>query len=80
MCFVTSRPGMACTRDEALDAIWPDLSPDTAVNSLHQTIYFLRRVFEPNYREGVSAGYLQFDGEVLTLDKHSWTAERRQSG
>ena len=78
LCFVTSRPGMACTRDEALDAIWPDLSPDTAVNSLHQTIYYLRRVFEPTYREGVSAGYLQFDGEVLTLDRTLVDAESRR--
>ena len=59
---------MAATRDEALEAIWPDLGPDTAVNSLHQTIYFLRRVFEPQYKEGMSAGYVAFDGEVIALD------------
>ncbi|HYO42570.1 MAG TPA: BTAD domain-containing putative transcriptional regulator [Candidatus Limnocylindrales bacterium] len=69
LCFVSSRPGMAVTRDEALDAVWPDLGPDTAVNSLHQTIYYLRRVIEPAYREGLSAGYVAFDGEVLSLDR-----------
>jgi ATP/maltotriose-dependent transcriptional regulator MalT/DNA-binding SARP family transcriptional activator len=69
LCFVSSRPGMAATRDEALEAIWPDLGPDTAVNSLHQTIYYLRRVIEPGYREGLSAGYIAFDGEILTLDQ-----------
>ena len=68
LCFVSSRPGMACTRDEALEALWPDLAPGTAVNSLHQTIYFLRRLLEPGYREGLGAGYVQFDGEVLSLD------------
>ena len=68
LCFVSSRPGMASTRDEALDALWPDLAPATAVNSLHQTIYFLRRLLEPNYREGVGAGYVLFDGEVLSFD------------
>jgi DNA-binding SARP family transcriptional activator len=65
---VSSRPGMAATRDEALEAIWPDLGPDTAVNSLHQTIYYLRRIFEPGYKEGMSAGYVAFDGDVLALD------------
>jgi DNA-binding SARP family transcriptional activator len=60
---------MAVTRDEALEAIWPDLGPDTAVNSLHQTIYYLRRVIEPTYREGLSAGYIAFDGEILSLDQ-----------
>ncbi len=69
---------MACTRDEALDAIWPDLGPDTAANSLHQTIYYLRRVFEPTYKEGMSAGYLEFDGDVLTLDKALVDAESRR--
>jgi DNA-binding SARP family transcriptional activator len=68
LCFVACRPGFAATRDEALEALWSDLSPDTAVNSLHQTIYFLRRLFEPDYSEGMSAGYVQFDGEVLSLD------------
>jgi DNA-binding SARP family transcriptional activator len=68
LCFVSSRPMMAATRDEALDALWPDLAPTTAVNSLHQTIYFLRRLLEPDYREGLGAGYVQFDGEVLSFD------------
>jgi DNA-binding SARP family transcriptional activator len=68
LCFLSSRPGMAATRDEALEAIWPDLGPDTAVNSLHQTIYFMRRVFEPTYKEGLSAGYVAFDGEVVSLN------------
>lgn len=68
LCFLGSRPNMAATRDEALDALWPDLGPDTAGNSLHQTIYFLRRVFEPDYREGYGAGYVTFDGDIVSLD------------
>ncbi len=68
LCFLSSRPGMSATKDEALEALWPDLGPTTAVNSLHQTIYFLRRVFEPDYREGLGAGYVGFDGEVVLLD------------
>ena len=67
LCFLSSRPGMASTKDEALDALWPDLPPDTAANSLHQTIYFARRIFEPDYREGMSAGYVLFDGDVVSL-------------
>ena len=70
LCFLASRPNQAATRDEALEALWPDLGPDTAANSLHQTIYFLRRVFEPDFREGFSAGYVVFDGEVVSLDDH----------
>ena len=58
LCFLSSRQGMAATRDEALDALWPELGPGTAINSLHQTIYYLRRVFEPDFREGVERGYV----------------------
>ncbi|MEO5965725.1 MAG: BTAD domain-containing putative transcriptional regulator, partial [Candidatus Limnocylindrales bacterium] len=68
VCFLSSRPSMAATRDEVLDALWPDLGSDTAGNSLHQTIYFLRRVFEPDYREGLSAGYVTYDGEVVAMN------------
>ena len=58
---------MAVNRDEALDAIWPDLNPEAGGNSLHQAIYYLRRVVEPDFREGMSAGYVQVDGEVVSL-------------
>ena len=54
---------MASNRDEALEALWPESSPTAAGNSLHQAIYFLRRLFEPGYREGMSAGYILFDGD-----------------
>ena len=67
LCFLSSRKSMAATKDEALEALWPDLGAATATNSLHQTIYYLRRVFEPDFREGISAGYVQFDGDVVTL-------------
>jgi DNA-binding SARP family transcriptional activator len=69
LCYVSSRPGMAATRDEVLEALWADLGPDTAGNSLHQTIYFLRRLLEADFKEGMSAGYVHFDGEVLALDE-----------
>jgi DNA-binding SARP family transcriptional activator len=85
LCFLGSRPTMAATRDEVLEALWPDLRADTAGNSLHQTIYFLRRVFEPDYREGLSAGYVTYDGELIalsealcdSLSRRCWRAIRR---
>ena len=38
------------------------------MNSLNQTVYFLRRVFEEPYREDESANYVHHDGEVVRLD------------
>ena len=68
LCFLATRPNQAATRDETLEALWPDLGPDTGANSLHQTIYYLRRNFDDEFREGVSAPYVLFDGEIVTLN------------
>jgi DNA-binding SARP family transcriptional activator len=68
LCFLLSRRGFAATRDEVLEALWPELEPSVALNSLNQTVYFLRRVFEPEFSEDLSPGYLQHDSNVLWLD------------
>jgi len=78
LCFLGSRAGMAATRDETLEALWPELGPDTAGNSLHQTIYFLRRVFEPDFREGLSASYVRYDGEVVSLNDRLLDTDSRR--
>ena len=68
LCFLLTRSKFSATRDEIVDALWPDMAPDVAVNSLNQTVYFLRRVFEPGYQEDTSAGYVHHDSDVLWLD------------
>ena len=72
LCFLLTRPRFSSTRDEVLDALWPDFEPGVALNSLNQTIYFLRRVFEPSYREDMSPGYLRHESDVVWLDR-SWS-------
>ena len=67
ICFLLTKPGFMATRDQVLEALWPDLEPAVAVNSLNQTVYFLRRVFEDPYREDESANYLHHDGEVVRI-------------
>ena len=68
LCLLLSRPRFASTRDEVVDSLWPDHDPESALNSLNQTAYFLRRVFEPQYREETSPGYLGQDAETIWLD------------
>jgi DNA-binding SARP family transcriptional activator len=60
---------MAATRDQILDTLWPDLDPEVAVNSLNQTLYFLRRVFEEAYVEDLSPGYVHHEGDLIWLDQ-----------
>ena len=66
---------MSATRDQVLDALWPELDPEVAINSLNQTLYFLRRVFEENYSEDLSPGYVHHDSDVIWLDR-SWSSSR----
>jgi len=68
LCFLLTRPDMSATRDQVLDALWPDLEPVVGVNSLNQTVYFLRRVFEPSFTEETSPAYIHHDSDVLWLD------------
>jgi DNA-binding SARP family transcriptional activator len=69
LCFLITRPDMSATRDQVLDALWPDLDPEVAVNSLNQTIYFLRRVFEERYSDDLSPGYVHHDSDLVWLDR-----------
>jgi two-component SAPR family response regulator len=68
LCFLITRQDAASTRDQVLDSLWPDLEPSVATNSLNQTVYFLRRVFEPDYVEDLSPGYVHHDSDVVWLD------------
>ncbi|TME10563.1 MAG: hypothetical protein E6I65_08445, partial [Chloroflexi bacterium] len=44
LCLLLSKANFASTRDEVIESLWPDSDPDSALNSLNQTVYFLRRV------------------------------------
>jgi two-component SAPR family response regulator len=52
-----------------MEDLWPNLDPDSAANSLNQTLYFLRRDIDPWYEDGVSANYVRYESELMWLDK-----------
>lgn len=68
VCLLLTKPRMAASREEVIDALWPDSDPAAGLNSLNQTVYFLRRVFEPQYHEDLSPGYVEQNSETLWLD------------
>jgi DNA-binding SARP family transcriptional activator len=51
-----------------MDGLWPDQSPKSAINSLHQTLFFLRRDIEPWYEDGSTADYVRMEGDMVYLD------------
>jgi DNA-binding SARP family transcriptional activator len=57
------------TRDQVIDLLWPDADPSAAVNSLNQTVFQLRRIFEPGYREGDHPQYLISTLDVVQLNR-----------
>ncbi len=70
LCYLLTRSKFSATKDEIIDAIWPEMAPDVAINSLNQTVYFLRRVFEQGYKEDVSAGYVHHEfGRALARQR-----------
>ncbi len=75
LCFLITRPGMSAARDQVVDALWPEQDPGAAANSLNQTVYFLRRVFEPKYHDDLSPGYLRHESDLLWLDQDLVGAE-----
>jgi len=68
LCLLITKTRFASTREDVLESLWPELDPAAALNSLNQTVYFLRRVFEADYREDTTPGYVLQDGETIWLD------------
>jgi DNA-binding SARP family transcriptional activator len=60
--------GSILSRDVALDILWPESDPNSAVNSLNQTVFQLRRYIEPGYRGGESPEYLTSTSEQIGLN------------
>jgi len=75
LALLLTRPRTTTTREQILDMLWPDLDPEAAVNSLNQTVYFLRREIEPDYDDDASFNYVRSEGELLRLDQELVTSD-----
>ncbi len=58
-----------------VDDLWPDADPSSALNSLNQSLYFLRREIDPWYEDGVSPDYIGFEGDLVWLDGELVTSD-----
>jgi DNA-binding SARP family transcriptional activator len=66
--YLVSRPRQTATRDQVLDALWPEQDPVGAGNSLHQTLFFLRRelVITPKASKPL-VEYVPVAGDMIRL-------------
>jgi DNA-binding SARP family transcriptional activator len=69
LCFLLTRPQFTATREQVLEALWPEMDPEAGANSLNQSAYFLRRVLEPGCADDLSAGYLRSRADLIWLDR-----------
>lgn len=65
---LVTRTNLAATRDLVMETHWPDQTPKSALNSLHQTIFYLRRDIAPWFEDGLTAEYVRTEGELVRLD------------
>jgi DNA-binding SARP family transcriptional activator len=66
--YLITRPQFTASREQVVEALWPEMAPEQGANSLNQTAYFLRRVFEPGADDDTSAGYLNSRGDLIWID------------
>jgi len=66
--YLVTRPNFTATREQVLDELWPDADPESAANSLNQSLYFLRRDIDPWYEDDLSIDYISLEGDLVWLD------------
>ncbi len=66
--YLVAHVGESISRDSVLEALWPETAATAAVNSLNQTLFQLRRVIDPEYRDGVSPPYILTAAESIELN------------
>jgi DNA-binding SARP family transcriptional activator/TolB-like protein len=54
-------------REQLIESLWPDTSPDAGLNNLHKLIHALRRTLEPNLRQGAASRFLLTQDQVVAL-------------
>jgi DNA-binding SARP family transcriptional activator len=67
--YLITRPSLAANREQVLDELWRDADPGGALNNLNQSLYFLRREIDPWYEDDVSVDYVNFQGDLVWLDR-----------
>jgi DNA-binding SARP family transcriptional activator len=69
--YLGTRPRHSATREEAIDALWPDADQQAGLNSLNQAIYHLRRAIDPDYdaaSEGGATPYVRHEAEIVSMN------------
>jgi DNA-binding SARP family transcriptional activator len=66
--YLVTRPKQTSSREQLMEELWPNQTPAGALNSLHQTLHFVRRDIAPWREGGATADYVALDSEIVYLD------------
>ena len=66
--YLVARIDNPPTRDQVIEALWPNSELEDAVNSLNQSVYQLRRAIDPKYRDGNAPQYVISTADTVRLD------------
>ena len=66
--YLVTRPKQTAIREQLMEELWPGQTPASALNSLHQTLHFVRRDIAPWREGGATADYVALDSEIIYLD------------
>ena len=81
LAVLAAHHGVSLSRDVALDILWPEAAADSAINSLNQTVFQLRRYIDAEYRGGSSPDYVVSTSDHVGLNAdlvHTDLAELRK--
>lgn len=68
LAVLAAHHGATLSRDVAVDILWPDAAADSAINSLNQTVFQLRRYIDPQYKGGSSPDYVLSTSDHVGLN------------
>jgi DNA-binding SARP family transcriptional activator len=64
-------PQRQLLKEQVLELLWPEKTPEAATNNLHRTLFILRRVLQPDLENAAQSPYLLFKDDCLMLNPDS---------
>ncbi len=65
--LLTLTSGRRLHREQVMDTLWPDLTPEAAGNNLHQALYAARRALDRSQSPHAGSQFLRLETGVLAL-------------
>jgi DNA-binding SARP family transcriptional activator len=66
--LLATHPGHALHREQVIDVLWPDVDPESALNSFGKALHAARRVLEPDLPRRQGSAYLRLADSMLALN------------